>query len=163
MALRADSTVLVVEDERVVALDLRRRLLRHGYRVVATAATGADALRLAKEFIPSIVIMDLRLQGTMDGVTTAHRLRSESKFALIYLNTGHGDFSDTETTNPIAVLDKPFSESQLMAAIEIAERSLYGSDIAGLSTSPAAPIGSMKEPSSAEELAESPLKPRPHE
>ena len=124
VTLRAVSTVLVVEDERIIALDLRRTLLRHGYHVVATAATGADALRLAREFDPRIVIMDLRLFGPMDGVSTAHHLRAASHFALIYLSASHGDFTGVELTNPVALLDKPFTESQLLAALEVAEASL---------------------------------------
>jgi CheY-like chemotaxis protein len=124
VTLRADTTILVVEDERIIALDIRRMLLRHGYRVVATAANGADALRLAREFLPRIVLMDLRLQGAMDGIATAQQLRAAFEFGLIFLSGGRADRADAELAKPVAFLQKPFHEQQLLAAVELAEASL---------------------------------------
>jgi two-component system, sensor histidine kinase len=120
---KSETTVLIVEDERIVALDLRRTLLHHGYRVVATAATGEDAVHLAREFHPRVVLMDMRLRGALDGIGTARRLRLELDFALIYLS-GLGCGADAELTHPVANLVKPFTDWQLLAAMEEAEKSL---------------------------------------
>src|SRR5207253_2154834 len=63
------ATLLVVEDEAVQALDLRRRVVRLGYAVAGVTGTGAEAIRLAELHRPDLVLMDIGLQGDMDGVT----------------------------------------------------------------------------------------------
>lgn len=119
-------TVLLVEDERLVALDLRRVLLRHGYGVVTTAGCSSNALRLGQEFTPQLVIMNVRLRGQVDGVETARQLRERFEFALVYL-TGASvseHRARAASTAPAAWLVKPYTDEQLFAALIAAERSL---------------------------------------
>jgi CheY-like chemotaxis protein len=160
VTLRADTGLLIVEDERIIALDIRRMLLRHGYRVDATAASGVDALRLAREFLPRIVIMDMRLQGAMDGVAAALQLRTELEFGLIYLSGGHRDLSAAELTHPVAFLNKPFTEAQLLAAVQLAEESLQSSSAAELAPRPSP---KPKPPEDAAEPDAESADPKPHE
>ena len=118
--------VLVVEDERIIAVDLQRRLSRLGYLATAVAGTAEDALRIAAECAAQVVIMDVHLRGKMDGIETARRLRAQGEFALIYL-TGGADPADYEralTTAPAAWLMKPYTQQQLVAALELAEATL---------------------------------------
>ena len=88
--VRSDTRILVVEDEAIVARDLAQRLEDLGYEVTGTAATGAEALSLAQSTRPSLVFMDITIQGPIDGVETAHRLVSQMDVPIIFL-TAHTD------------------------------------------------------------------------
>ena len=110
--------ILIVEDEQLVAADLEAKLTRLGYHVVGLAASGPDALRLASEQDPELVLMDVRLQGGMDGIETAKRLKHVTPAPVIFVTayaqvSGHGaaklPAGDT--------LSKPFSKEQLGAAV----------------------------------------------
>ena len=116
------STILIVEDEAIVALDLRLQLQELGYQVVGVAASGEQALALAERLSPQLVLMDVRLQGPMDGIATAQALQGQHRVPLIYL-TSH---SDTDTvqraarTGPYGYLTKPYQIKELRAGIEVA-------------------------------------------
>jgi two-component system, cell cycle sensor histidine kinase and response regulator CckA len=114
--------VLIVEDERIVAGDLRSRLRRMGYRVCGIASTGADAICLADEHNPDLVLMDIRLEGTMDGIQTADTIKKTHRIPIIYLSA-YADQSTVErakVTEPFGYLLKPFEDSELRTAIEMA-------------------------------------------
>ena len=66
-----ESTILLVEDDQIIAWDLAERLKDLGYRVVGQAATGAEAVRLASDLRPDVILMDIRLKGDMDGIAAA--------------------------------------------------------------------------------------------
>jgi PAS domain S-box-containing protein len=111
-----------VEDERIVARDLTNTLTDLGYTVVGSVATGEEAVQQACKHRPNLVLMDIRLAGTLDGVQAAEKIRSERDIPVIYL-TAH---SDDETlrrardTGPFGYLVKPFKAPELRCAIEIA-------------------------------------------
>lgn len=114
--------ILIVEDERIVAGDLRSRLRRMGYEVVAIASTGTDAVRLADQHQPDLVLMDIRLEGTMDGIQAADTIRRIHNIPVIYLSA-YADQSTVErakVTEPFGYLLKPFEDSELRTAIEMA-------------------------------------------
>jgi two-component system, cell cycle sensor histidine kinase and response regulator CckA len=114
--------VLIVEDERIVAGDLRSRLRRMGYRVCGIASTGADAIRLADEHHPDLVLMDIRLDGTMDGIQAADTIKKRHNLPIIYLSA-YADQSTVErakVTEPFGYLLKPFEDSELRTTIEMA-------------------------------------------
>lgn len=114
--------ILIVEDEAVIALDLKLELQDMGYRVAGPARTGEQALALAAQEQPALVLMDIRIQGALDGVETAARLGRSGEPPVIFL-TSH---SDDETvaraaqTAPYGFLTKPFQARELRAAIEVA-------------------------------------------
>jgi signal transduction histidine kinase len=114
--------ILVVEDERIVARDLAGALTEMGYVVPATVATGEDAIEQVRGLLPDVVLMDIRLPGSMDGIEAASAVREEHDIPVIFL-TAH---SDDETlrramqTEPVGYLVKPFFPPQLRCAIEIA-------------------------------------------
>jgi CheY-like chemotaxis protein len=116
----AVARILLVEDERLIAKDLERRLGRMGYVVVALAATGPEAIRQALEYQPDIVLMDIRLQGQMDGIEAAAFIRTHLNIPLVYMSA----YVDEETlarasaTRPAGYLRKPFSERQLQVTLE---------------------------------------------
>jgi PAS domain S-box-containing protein len=114
--------ILVVEDERIVARDLAETLGTLGYRVIDVVATGEEAIDSARIHLPSAILMDIRLAGTLDGIETAARVHIERDVPVIYL-TAHAD-EDTlrraTQTAPLGYLVKPFRSAELRCAIEIA-------------------------------------------
>lgn len=115
-------SIMVVEDEGIVARDLSQRLTHLGYRVPAISMTGEDALKQAEAIHPDLVLMDINLRGGIDGVETASRLRQKHNVPVIYL-TAYSDSSTLDRakqTEPYGYLLKPFVEPELHAAIEVA-------------------------------------------
>src|ERR1700693_3364822 len=93
-----DSTktkVLIVEDEAIVACDIESRLRKAGYTVPATASSGEQALERIEETSPDLVLMDIHLPGSMDGIATAVEIRHRFKLPVIYL-TAHADRATLE-------------------------------------------------------------------
>jgi PAS domain S-box-containing protein len=118
----SSATILIVEDERIVARDIQNRLTRLGYTVVGVTRYGEEAVRLAAELRPDLVLMDIRLDGPMDGVTAAQEIHNRLQLAVVYLTA----YADEETllrarvTEPFGYILKPFEERELRTAIELA-------------------------------------------
>ena len=72
------TSILIVEDERVVARDIQNRLARFGYSIAGVTRLGEEAVRIAEEKSPSLVLMDIRLRGAMDGITAAQIIRDRA-------------------------------------------------------------------------------------
>jgi CheY-like chemotaxis protein len=114
--------ILIVEDERIVAEDLKRLLEKMGYAVTDIAADGAEALEKARAVPPDLVLMDIRLQGPMDGIETAERLHAEHDAPVSYL-TAYADAPTLErakATMPYGYILKPFDARALQTVIELA-------------------------------------------
>ena len=114
--------ILIVEDEPVVALDLRTRLTRMGYIVSETVARGEDALECARTLRPNLILMDIRLRGVMDGISAAEGIRKRYGLPVIYL-TAHADEATVDRariTEPFGYILKPFDERELRTVIEMA-------------------------------------------
>ena len=115
-------SIMVVEDESVVALHISEMLNRMGYNVTATADSGEDAIKKAEEIRPDIVLMDIVLKGEMDGIEAAGQIHSRFNIPVIFL-TAYGDEQTLERakiTEPYGYVLKPFKERELRIAIEIA-------------------------------------------
>jgi DNA-binding NtrC family response regulator len=114
--------ILIVEDERITAEDLRETLTDLGYTVTASVSNGVDAIAQAEENAPDLALMDVRIQGDMDGTETARVLRERFNIPVIYL-TAHADSSTVgraKDAEPLGYITKPFQEAALHASIEIA-------------------------------------------
>lgn len=114
--------ILVVEDERIVADDIRMSLERLGYEVCGTAFSAEQAMQKTKEFSPDLVLMDIVLEGEMDGIEAASEIRSRFDLPVVYL-TAYGEKSILERakiTEPFGYIIKPFEERELQSTIEIA-------------------------------------------
>jgi PAS domain S-box-containing protein len=116
------ATILVVEDENIVAKDLQNRLTTLGYSVPATAASGEEALRKAAEIRPDLAVMDIHLKGEMDGIETAEQLRELFDIPPIYLTayTDPGTLRRARITEPYGYIVKPYDERELHSTIEMA-------------------------------------------
>jgi DNA-binding NtrC family response regulator len=117
-----ESRILIVEDEGILAKGLEVMLRRGGYALAGTAATGEEAVAMAAEAAPDLVLMDVRLRGEMDGIEAARRIRGERDIPVVYLTA----FSDEETvqrakdTVPHGYLVKPVDERLLLITVEMA-------------------------------------------
>jgi diguanylate cyclase (GGDEF)-like protein/PAS domain S-box-containing protein len=116
------SSILIVEDELIVALDLQKRLIGAGYTVAGHAASGEQAINLAQKARPDLILMDIKIKGPIDGIETAERIRPLLDVAIIFLTA----FVDEVTlerakiTSPSGYILKPFQERELFIAIEMA-------------------------------------------
>ncbi|MGF1495621.1 MAG: ATP-binding protein [Elainellaceae cyanobacterium] len=120
----AGKKILVVEDERVVARDIEKRLKKLGYAIAASVSTGQDAIAAAADQHPDLILMDIRLKGDMDGVEAAEHIRSQQDIPVIYL-TAYADettLQRAKITEPFGYIIKPFDEKDLHVAIEVALR-----------------------------------------
>src|SRR4051812_35272961 len=116
------AAILVVEDERVVAHDIEESLLRMGYDVVGTAASCAECLERAEARRPDLVLMDIRIEGALDGIETARILRSRFGVPVIFL-TAYADeqtVARAKETEAHGYILKPFRAGELRSAVEIA-------------------------------------------
>lgn len=115
------SRILVVEDERIIALHLRLQLTKLGYDVPNTVSSGDHALRRIEQSPPDLVLMDINLKGKLDGIATAAAIRQSSVIPIIYLTAYSADetLARAAATNPHGYLLKPFSERELHAMIQV--------------------------------------------
>ncbi len=116
------ANIMIVEDEGIVARDIRRRLTKMGYDVVAVADSGEMALKLVAEVRPDLVLMDIILKGELDGTQTARQLYDEYHIPVIYL-TAHADYATVQRakeSEPFGYVVKPFQEQDLKTSIEMA-------------------------------------------
>ncbi len=128
--------ILIVEDESIIALDLKARLINLGYQVCGMVASGEQALSQVAALQPGLVLMDIVLKGELDGVQTAERIRAQYAVPIIFVTA----FADTQTverakaTYPFGYILKPFEERELTVHIEMAlykhrmERELQASE-----------------------------------
>ncbi len=114
--------VMVVEDERIVALDVCQTLSRLGYDTGAIASTGEAALQRILEEPPDLVLMDIHIKGEIDGIDTAARIPPGLMVPVIYLTAYFEEATlvRARATNPYGFLLKPFSERELHATITMA-------------------------------------------
>ncbi len=117
-----DKKILIVEDESIVAMALKDTLQSFGYTVVGTAIRGTDAIRLANETWPDLILMDIRIQGAMDGIETAERINAFYDIPVIFLTaySDDGTLSRAIKTRSYGFLTKPFNERELYSNIEMA-------------------------------------------
>ena len=116
------TNILIVEDERIVAMELESRLTSLGYSVCAKAVSGEEAVKMTKAYIPDLILMDINIKGQIDGIKTAEEIKRQFDIPLIFLTA----FNDTQTidrakaTEPYGYIIKPFEERELQTNIEIA-------------------------------------------
>jgi CheY-like chemotaxis protein len=118
--------VMIVEDEAVVALHLRQELTKLGHVVAGVASTGEQALKLIEEVFPDVILMDIHIQGEMDGIETVSRIPRYLHIPVIYLTAYSEDttLKRASDTRPYGYLIKPFLDRELHATIKMAlERS----------------------------------------
>jgi two-component system cell cycle sensor histidine kinase/response regulator CckA len=115
-------TVMIVEDESIVAEDIRRSLEHLGYAVSAAVSSGEEAITAAGEKNPDLVLMDIVLRGDMDGIEAAEQLKTQFNIPVVYL-TAYADDKKLQRamiTEPYGYILKPFEDRELHTVIEMA-------------------------------------------
>lgn len=114
--------ILVVEDKTITAMEIKQTLEKHDYDVLGTVNNGSEAVKRALEDEPDLILMDIRLNGEMDGIEAAERIQEERDVPIVYM-TAHSDFQTTDAvkeTGPAGYISKPVNEEELYAVLEIA-------------------------------------------
>lgn len=116
------ATILVVEDEALIASDIQAVLVGFGYEVPVTASTTKEALRAVAEFKPDLVLMDVRLKGGDDGVVTAAAIDACRHTPVVFLSSYSDDatIARAQGVEPYGYLLKPFNDRELRATVELA-------------------------------------------
>ena len=118
----AQYRVLIVEDNRIEALDLIKIIEARGYDLAGVAKTGEEAISISREKNPDVILMDIRLAGDMDGISAAEQINSVQSIPIIFLTA----YSDVRTirratsTRLAGFITKPFSEHDVTHALEVA-------------------------------------------
>jgi response regulator RpfG family c-di-GMP phosphodiesterase len=116
------ANIMVVEDEGIIADDIARQLTDMGYNVIATAYSGEEAVKKARELRPDLVLMDIVLAGKIDGIKAAEKIKATADIPVVYL-TAYADkktLSRAKLTGPSGYVLKPIEKRQLQVAIELA-------------------------------------------
>ena len=117
-----NARVIIADDERIVAADLRKRMMGLGCTVVAVVGSGEDAVRAALDQHPDLVLLDIGMEGAFDGITAAEKIRAEVDIPVIFVTS----YSDKETLRrakeigPFGYILKPFDERELATTVEMA-------------------------------------------
>ena len=114
--------IVVVEDEALIAADLEDALVHLGYRVPTTVATSTEAVQAVSDHRPDLVLLDITLAGSVDGITTAAAIRDIHTCPVVFL-TAHSDgptLARAKAVEPAGYLVKPFEERTLHATVEMA-------------------------------------------
>ncbi|OGW07139.1 MAG: hypothetical protein A2889_10755 [Nitrospinae bacterium RIFCSPLOWO2_01_FULL_39_10] len=114
--------ILIVEDEAIIAIDIKKSLMEMGYDVAPVAGTGEDAIHKAEEYKPDLVVMDIVMPGKIDGIEAARQIQSRFDIPVVFLTA----YADKETIDrakiaePFGYIAKPFTDKDLYSNIEIA-------------------------------------------
>jgi PAS domain S-box-containing protein len=118
----AGEQILLVEDQRAVAGALRMRLRGLGYEVMAVASDGLEAIEKAVELQPDLILMDVMLGEGMDGIETAHRIRSHMDIPVVYVSAYANQrlLDRARETQPAGFINKPFTTKDLLTTLDLA-------------------------------------------
>lgn len=114
--------VLVVEDEFIVSKDIQNSLIKLGYNVIGSAATGEKAIELALAYEPDVILMDIMLKGELSGIQAAEKILENKSIPIIFL-TAYADestLSKAKMVQPFGYIIKPFKDIDLHTTIEMA-------------------------------------------
>ena len=118
----SNPAILIVEDEAIVSADIANKLRKLGYKVAGSTGTGEEAIEIARRQRPSLVLMDIRLAGAMDGITAAEAIRQECQVPVVFL-TAHADkatIQRAKQAEAFGYILKPFDDRELHTQIEMA-------------------------------------------
>ena len=113
-------SILIVEDQAIIAYDLASKVERLGYDVAGITATGEEAIELARQHRPSLVLMDIQLAGEMDGLAAAQQINRECNLPILFL-TASSDPSSVERmrqAGSVGRIMKPFDKRDIRTQIE---------------------------------------------
>ncbi|WP_410509895.1 response regulator [Methanosarcina hadiensis] len=119
-----EGRILIVEDEHIVAMGIKRMLKNMGYTLAGIASSGEDAVNKAESTFPDLVLMDIMLKGEMNGIEAAKKIKARSGLPVVYM-TACSESKIVESawkTGPSGYVVKPFDEKDLKKSIDVALR-----------------------------------------
>jgi DNA-binding LytR/AlgR family response regulator len=119
--MNKNNTILIVEDEMIIAANISLQLTHLGYEVTGIIPRAEEVLPQIRLHVPDILLLDINLKGDEDGIQLAHLIQKEFKIPIIYLtaNSDEAHFERAKETNPYAFISKPFKKLDLQRAIEL--------------------------------------------
>jgi two-component system, response regulator PdtaR len=117
-----EGRILIVEDEHIVAMGIKRMLITLGYVITGIASSGEDAIKKAESTFPDLVLMDIMLKGDVNGIEAAKEIKAHFNIPVVYL-TACSENKIVESawkTNPSGYIVKPFDERDLQKSIDVA-------------------------------------------
>ena len=120
--MNSKKRILIVEDESIVAMDIRKMLLDSGYKITSIVSSGEEAISTVRQQKPDLILMDIVLKGKMTGIDASRIISQYFDIPIIYLTALSSDDSllDTKNRESYGFLFKPFSVNELNIAIEMA-------------------------------------------
>ena len=114
--------ILIVEDERIIAEDIKSCLLNFDYEVLEIVSNGEDAIVSTALLKPDLILMDIKIEGSLDGIQTAKRILKSHDLPIVYLtaNADEATVERAKETKPYGYLTKPFEEAELYATLQVA-------------------------------------------
>lgn len=127
--MKENNTILIVEDELITAAAIEELLLEEDYIVIGVAADGTTAMNICRQApeAPALILCDINIKGSMDGITLAGELKKQFHCEVIFLTA----YTDTKTLDaafiqePVMYVVKPYSDKQLLAAVQMAFHKIY--------------------------------------
>lgn len=114
--------LMIVDDEAIITMQLGMRLRSMGYDVVGTASSAEASVRMAKDFSPDLILMDIVMEGNLDGIHAAEIIKAEMDIPIIFLTAYTDDeyINRAKNVEPFGYIVKPYSDNEVKANIEIA-------------------------------------------
>lgn len=118
--MNSNKRILIVEDEIIITFVIRKCLERMGYTVLKSATTGLQAIDAVKEHQPDLILMDIKINGEIDGIETMELIRQFSDVPVVYLtgNSEHTTQQRAAKTNMAGFLIKPVEDYDLEFLME---------------------------------------------
>ncbi|MFN1836101.1 response regulator [Balneola sp. MJW-20] len=119
--------VLIVEDDNIISLVLVNMIKQMGHEVVGTTTNGREAIELANELDPSLILMDIRLKGDLDGIETVMAIKEKKDVAVIYVtgNTDKQHFDRAKESGFVDLISKPFTARDLEKSLDKVKASQF--------------------------------------
>ena len=114
----AKAQVLLVEDEGIIAMDIKRKLDTLGYTIMGIVSTGEEAMQIVEQQCPDLILMDINLAGEWDGVMTANRIGERFQVPVVFLTAYPDKLPMDNLVQPLGYVAKPYSWSALHATLE---------------------------------------------
>jgi len=114
--------ILIVEDETIIALDIKKTIIKLGFQVTNIVTNNIDAISSVREDMPDIILMDINLENSKNGIETTLDIQKIKDIPIIYLTADSDNQTITKAieTNPIGYLSKPFKREELKATMMLA-------------------------------------------
>ncbi|MDA3814312.1 MAG: response regulator [Candidatus Cloacimonetes bacterium] len=115
-------TILIVEDEKIIAEDIKNTLLKFKYKIPEIISSGEKAIQKAKELKPDLILMDIMIEGKMNGIEAARQIYRDLEIPIVFLTAFADDniLEQAAESSPFGYLIKPFEDRELRATIEMA-------------------------------------------